>query len=331
MIVTCPNCSAKYRVRDDAVPAEGAQLECPECAQMFLAHRPRTHDNELVDAVERLTRWKEEAEETIKDLEKQLEISRAEFERAKSEFDRSNEQAGRALAQRDHERNDMRAELEKLRAETQQLRTQTQQQTEHARGLSAQLAAKDQQLGPMAQQAQQANQTIGELNQQIGQLKARAQQLDAQLELARSAPPPLAASGGGGSAKLRDELAKAQTVAGRLTSELDSARRTIDQQNEELGRLRLSGGGAPAPNPQLEAELTRLKTELEIARRGGGGAGPEVMGLVSAVSPMLWGLEQAITYLEPFAAQQPELGGHVRQLQLLKGVLERLAQAVENS
>lgn len=41
MIVTCPSCASKYRVRDDAVPAGGAELECPSCKAMFVAFPPK--------------------------------------------------------------------------------------------------------------------------------------------------------------------------------------------------------------------------------------------------------------------------------------------------
>jgi predicted Zn finger-like uncharacterized protein len=330
MIVTCPNCSAKYRVRDDAVPHEGAQLKCPECAQLFLAHRPKTHDSQLVEAIERLTEANEAAETTVHDLKKQLGASQAEFEKAKTEFDRSNEQAGRALAQRDHEIADMRRELEKLRSENESMRQQTAQQTQHAQGQAALVSSRDQQVRALTQQNDQLNQQSQTLNQQIGQLRARAEQLDAQLELLRSAPPPLAASGG--NTELRDQLSKAQTVAGRLTSELDTARRTIDKQNADLARLQQGGAAATPTNPLLEDEVARLREQLAAAQSAppSAGADPQVMGLISAVAPMLWGLDQTVTYLEPFAASQPELGGHVRQLQLLAGMLHKLAETTGN-
>ena len=41
MIVTCPSCASKYRVRDEAVPAGGAELECPSCKSMFVAYPPQ--------------------------------------------------------------------------------------------------------------------------------------------------------------------------------------------------------------------------------------------------------------------------------------------------
>jgi predicted Zn finger-like uncharacterized protein len=52
MIVTCPGCSSKYRVRNEAVPADGARMRCPKCETLFLAKPPaageagaRLHDD----------------------------------------------------------------------------------------------------------------------------------------------------------------------------------------------------------------------------------------------------------------------------------------------
>ncbi len=40
MIVTCPGCASKYRVRNEAVPQEGARMRCPKCDTLFLAKPP---------------------------------------------------------------------------------------------------------------------------------------------------------------------------------------------------------------------------------------------------------------------------------------------------
>ncbi len=40
MIVTCPGCASKYRVRNEAVPQEGARMRCPKCETLFLAKPP---------------------------------------------------------------------------------------------------------------------------------------------------------------------------------------------------------------------------------------------------------------------------------------------------
>jgi predicted Zn finger-like uncharacterized protein len=40
MIVTCPGCASKYRVRNETVPPEGARMRCPKCETLFLAKLP---------------------------------------------------------------------------------------------------------------------------------------------------------------------------------------------------------------------------------------------------------------------------------------------------
>jgi predicted Zn finger-like uncharacterized protein len=40
MIVTCPGCASKYRVRNETVPADGARMRCPKCETLFLAKPP---------------------------------------------------------------------------------------------------------------------------------------------------------------------------------------------------------------------------------------------------------------------------------------------------
>lgn len=230
MIVTCPSCTAKYRVRDDAVPAEGAQLRCPECATMFLAHRPAQHDRELTDAIDRLTKQNHEAETRVRDLEKRLRDVNAEAERQKAEFRRLNEEAGHALSLRDRELADLRAEL------------------------------------------------------------ARRTSDRAELD------------------ELKEALINAQKVSGRLTTELDTQRGVIAHLQEELVRARQAQASTQGPT-------------------GGAAVDEQVLSLIEAVTPLLWGLDQAVRYLEPFAQREPALAGHVRHLQLLAGVLKRLSDA----
>lgn len=44
MIVTCPGCASNYRVRNEAVPSDGARMRCPKCSTMFLAKPPSAED-----------------------------------------------------------------------------------------------------------------------------------------------------------------------------------------------------------------------------------------------------------------------------------------------
>jgi predicted Zn finger-like uncharacterized protein len=40
VIVTCPGCGSKYRVRNESVPTDGARMRCPKCDTLFLARPP---------------------------------------------------------------------------------------------------------------------------------------------------------------------------------------------------------------------------------------------------------------------------------------------------
>jgi predicted Zn finger-like uncharacterized protein len=40
MVVTCPGCQARYRVRNETVPTEGARMRCPKCETLFMAMPP---------------------------------------------------------------------------------------------------------------------------------------------------------------------------------------------------------------------------------------------------------------------------------------------------
>lgn len=49
MIVTCPSCNAKYRVKNEAVPSDGARLQCPSCNTLFLAMLPKDAPSSIDD------------------------------------------------------------------------------------------------------------------------------------------------------------------------------------------------------------------------------------------------------------------------------------------
>jgi predicted Zn finger-like uncharacterized protein len=261
MIVTCPSCAAEYRVRDDAVPAAGAQLRCPKCSTLFLAHRPAQKDKELTDAIDRLTRAREEAEAETRDLEKRLQDQKLEAERQRAEFTRANEVAGRALAQREQEI--------------------TQLWTELAQARGSEGAGDKSRLFEM----------------KVAELATKLQAANDELAALRAHPDASAQA-----QRLTEALDSAQKVVERLTNELDSAKEVIDNQRAELSRLSLEAG-----------------------------ADAQLVSLVGAVSPMLWGLDQALRYLEPFAVSEPALAAHVRNLQLLAGVLQRLTDRAVSS
>lgn len=39
MIVTCPECSSRYRIREDKIQGRGARITCPSCTHKFVVHR----------------------------------------------------------------------------------------------------------------------------------------------------------------------------------------------------------------------------------------------------------------------------------------------------
>jgi hypothetical protein len=111
----------------------------------------------------------------------------------------------------------------------------------------------------------------------------------------------------------------AQKTTGRLYTDLE-----VEKQN--VARL-VDEARNRGDSKALESEVARLRDELSQRLRAtpSGGVPGNVAALVSAVGPMLWGLEQAIKYLEPFGASEAQLAAHVKQLQLLEKVLQRLA------
>lgn len=40
MIIECPACNSRYRIREDKLPADGGNIKCPNCAHVFFVARP---------------------------------------------------------------------------------------------------------------------------------------------------------------------------------------------------------------------------------------------------------------------------------------------------
>ena len=38
MIITCPNCAARYKVKDGLITAKGKKVKCRKCASVFVAY-----------------------------------------------------------------------------------------------------------------------------------------------------------------------------------------------------------------------------------------------------------------------------------------------------
>ena len=114
MIVTCPGCSAKYRVRDEAVPEGGAELRCPTCNASFMALPPKHSEGEIAGAVDKLTRAKEAAEQRLAEQDHR----RVEAERRAIEAERRAQEAEARLQQAEAQVIVLQSELQGTRAES---------------------------------------------------------------------------------------------------------------------------------------------------------------------------------------------------------------------
>ena len=292
MIVTCPSCSSKYRVRDEAVPRGGAQLQCPTCQAVFVAHPPKHSEAELRDAIERLTSTRDELEARAASADAQA----AAHEARAREFE---------------------TQLQAVRAELTAARDDA---TKRLRGREEEIAR----LGDEAQRLKEQVRRVGDTEARVAKILEEASQLRA--AAARAAEE---------AARAKDELAQARATSARLHDDVLAAQKVIDALHVEIEQLKAANYAASqGRGPQasdLEAEVRRLRDQLAAAALApspvpldGKGTVGHLQGLIAAVGPMLWGLEQAIKYLEPFSSNEPALAGHVRQLQLLCGVLTRL-------
>ncbi|MFZ9889550.1 MAG: zinc-ribbon domain-containing protein [Myxococcota bacterium] len=294
MIVTCPNCNAKYRVRDEAVPPSGAQLRCPECSTMFLARRPAHQEQELVEAVERLSQANQDGEQRIAQLERQLAESKAQRDVAEREIRRLREESAHVLAtsqsaQRQAERRCAAAELELQAARANESLLQELQ------SVRASLAAE-----------------VTQLRQELMTCR--------QNSIARTAFEAL-----------QQTLDETRLLHQRQSDERNADRGVIAHLQEELQRVR--GASANGYLAKLEQELTAARADLHAAHAN---AGPtavdnDLRALVEALSPMLWALDQTLHYLGPFSVSEAVLAGHLRNLQLLAGLLRKLVETANMS
>lgn len=174
---------------------------------------------------------------------------------------------------------------------------------------------------------------------------------DKDVDIARLAARASVAEGS--VARLTSELATAQARAGDAHELLSVKQLLLDTQRRERtmsadlevanslisslkAEVQVLKGGNTGPAQaqaahkieQLQADVQRLRDQLmaqaDAMTAPAAGPSPSVRSLISAIGPMLWGLEQSVGYLEQFAGNEPTLAQHVKQLGLLQKVLKRL-------
>lgn len=256
MIVTCPSCASKYRVRDEAVPPGGAELECPSCKAIFVAHPPKkeTVAPDVAALADKLTRQKEHSDQRLQELEAQLQRAQADNGRLESRA----HAAEQSVARLSDEVRRLQHHASVVAGETTELlsvKTTLLELQRRERAVSADLDV--------------ANGLITSLQAEVVGLKAKAS-----------------------------------------TSISQAAQQRIDALTQDLATAR--------------QQLLNASSSSSSSTSSGGNMSPTVRSLVAAVSPMLWGLENSVAYLEQFSANDATLGGHVKQLRLLQKVLQRL-------
>jgi predicted Zn finger-like uncharacterized protein len=254
VIVTCPSCASKYRVRDEAVPSGGAELECPSCKAIFVAHPPKDAAPDVAALADKLTRQKEQADQRLHELEAQLQRAQADNGRLESRAYAAEQSVARfseELRRLQHHASVVAGET----AELLSVKTTLLELQRRERGVSADLDV--------------ANGLVSSLQTEVAALKAKAS-----------------------------------------TSISPAAQQRIDALTQELAAAR--------------QQLHTASSSSSASSSASGNVSSTVRSLVAAISPMLWGLENSVAYLEQFSANDATLGGHVKQLRLLQKVLQRL-------
>lgn len=294
MIVTCPTCAAKYRVRDEAVPPGGAELECPTCKAIFVAHPPRREDPEVTALAEKLVRQKEQSDKRQRELEASLSRTLA-----------TKEELTRKLQDR---------ELELARLEAQL--TEAQRRVDD----------KQSELVRSEARAQTAEASLLRLGDELRRTEAQLATVDANGEELTSVKLLLLETQRRERQALAD-IAVANQLVASLQAEVGLA--AVRAPSSTFG----PGLGADHSQQiaQLNAEITQLQERLSSSTASStsstssaDASSAQLRSLVAAVGPLLWGLEQSLAYFEQFAGNEPALANHVRQLRLLQKVLQRL-------
>ena len=131
-------------------------------------------------------------------------------------------------------------------------------------------------------------------------------------------------------ADARAATQRAEDHASALERQLDEQRRALDEQLRALDEQRRTleeqrrDAAAKTVDPrafaELQAELKATQQELGALRQSGGVRMPEEL------EPLRWTLTAAIEALTALEHREPALGAHLRNLRLLAGTLQKLAE-----
>ena len=315
MIVTCPNCTTKFRVRDDSVPEEGAQLKCASCSTVFMAYAPKKSDEDIKTIVEKLKAAKEAATERAKAVEAELHPLKLRLANFEIELQKLRTQNLQLSQEADDLRRGREAIERRFHDEVSRLKDELNAARSHGHEdaeLRAKLAALSTENETWRSRAEDANHLKDEV------VRLQADLLKVKASTALGTPEEVR--------RLQAALDVAQRTTGKLTVELESARQELAQ--AEGGGSVESGAAKERDHYRNEAERLRKQLALMV---DDGREFVDPDELLNSVGPLLWGLDNAIEYISPFAGTEPLLQGHFRQLQLLSGVIHRLKKASDDA
>lgn len=115
---------------------------------------------------------------------------------------------------------------------------------------------------------------------------------------------------------------RSEDRAATLERQLDEQRRALDEQRRAVDEHRRDAATKtvdPRAFAELQAELKATQQELGALRQSGGVRMPEEL------EPLRWTLTAAIEALTALEHREPALGAHLRNLRLLAGTLQKLA------
>lgn len=261
---------------------------------MFLARRPAHQEQELVQAVERLSQANQEAERRAAEFERQLAECKRHRDAAERELLRHREESAHLLTTKESA---LRQWERRWEAAEEELKV--------ARANEARLQG---------------------LETARANLSAEVTELRHELATARQNSSPRAEF-----EALQRTWSDLRVAHQRLSDEHNADRGVIVHLQEELQRVRSASTHESVA--QLERELVAARAEVQRTREKTDlvAVEQEVMALVTALAPMLWALDQAVQYLSPFSVTEPVLSTHVRNLQLLSGVLRKLVDVAAMS
>jgi predicted Zn finger-like uncharacterized protein len=76
MIIECPSCQARYRIREEKLPSEGGGIKCPNCAHVFIV----TPDGQQADPKKAVPEHGTDYNVAVRAAEAEIEQARARAE-----------------------------------------------------------------------------------------------------------------------------------------------------------------------------------------------------------------------------------------------------------